>query len=85
MFLAGLSFIIGFFKTFSFFFQVNRLKGSIAFFAGILVLLLGHPIVGVIIELVGFYMLFKGFLPTALQYLTSYVPFFSLVKNRSVV
>jgi len=85
MFLTGLSFIIGFRKTFSFFFQWHKLKGSIAFFTGIIVLLSGHPIIGVIIEFVGFYLLFSSFLPTALQYITSYIPFFNVVKNRSVV
>lgn len=85
MFLTGLSFLIGFMKIFSFFFQWHKLKGSIAFFSGIIVLLLGHPIVGVTIELVGFYLLFRGFLPTVLQYVTSFVPFFGAVKSRSVV
>lgn len=85
MFLAGLSFIIGFMKTFSFFFQWQKLKGTIAFFSGIFILLAGHPIVGVIIEFVGFYLLFRSFLPTAFQYLTSFVPFFGVVKNQSIV
>lgn len=85
MFLAGLCFIIGFFKTFSFFFQWNKLKGSLAFFTGIIVLLAGHPIIGVVIELVGFYLLFKGFVPTAFSYVTSFVPFFGVVKSRSIV
>lgn len=85
MFLAGLSFIIGFTKTFSFFFQWHKLKGTFAFFTGIIILLAGHPIIGVLIELVGFYLLFRSFLPTAFQYMTSYLPFFGAVKNRSVV
>lgn len=85
MFLAGLSFIIGFLKTFSFFFQRQKLKGSLAFFAGIIILLMGHPIIGVLIEFVGFWLLFKSFLPTAFQYMTSFVPFFGAVKNRSIV
>lgn len=85
MFLAGLCFIIGFLKTFSFFFQWHKLKGSLAFFTGIIVLLAGHPIIGVTIELVGFYLLFKSFAPTVFDYIANYVPFFRIVKNRSVV
>ena len=85
MFLAGLSFIIGFMKTLSFFFQRQKLKGSVAFFAGIMILLAGHPIIGVIIEFIGFYLLFRSFLPTAFQYITSFVPFFGAVKNQSIV
>lgn len=80
MFLSGLCFIIGFIKTLSFFFQWNKLKGSLAFFTGIFVLLAGHPIIGVMIELVGFYLLFKSFLPTVFGYITSFIPFSSVVK-----
>ena len=85
MFLAGLSFIIGFMKTLSFFFQWHRLKGSIAFFTGIIILLAGHPIIGVVIEFMGFYLLFRSFLPTAFLYITSFVPFFGSSKNQSIV
>lgn len=85
MFLAGICFLIGFRKTFSFFFQKEKAKGTLAFFTGIFILFSGHPIIGIIIELVGFYFLFKSFLPTAFQYVTSYIPFFNVVKHRSVV
>lgn len=87
MFIAGLFFVIGFKKTFQFFLQWHRMKGTCAFFVGIFVLLLGHPIIGALIELVGFYLLFSSFVPTAFQYLTSYIPFFGLVSRstRSVV
>lgn len=84
MFLAGLSFLIGFMKIFSFFFQRNKMKGTIAFFSGIFILLAGHPFVGVIIEFIGFYLLFAGFLPSALLYITSFLPFFGS-KNQSIV
>lgn len=80
MFLAGLTFIMGFRKVLSFFFRLERLKGSVAFFIGILILLLGHPLIGVAIELVGFYLLFKSYVPTVMQY----IPFMSTV-SRSVV
>lgn len=85
MFLAGLCFIIGFMKTFSFFFQRSKLKGTGAFFTGIFTLLAGHPIIGVIIEMVGFYLLFRGFVPTAFQYITSFIPFFGAARSRSIV
>lgn len=85
MFLAGICFLIGFKKTFSFFFQMEKMKGTLAFFTGIIILFSGHPIIGIMIELVGFYLLFRSFLPTAFQYITSFIPFFGVVKSRSVV
>lgn len=86
MFIAGLFFIIGFQKTFIFFIQSQRRKGTAVFFVGIFALLMGHPIIGALTELAGLYYIFRGFIPTAFQYITSYVPFFgSVTRNRSIV
>ena len=59
MFLSGLAFVIGLERTFRFFFQWHKVKGSVAFFGGILVVLLGYPLVGMLVECYGFFVLFR--------------------------
>lgn len=70
LFLSGLAFIIGLERTFWFFFQKHKWKGSVAFFSGITVLLIGWPLIGMIVESYGFVLLFRGFFPAALSFLT---------------
>lgn len=60
--------------------QPDRLTGSACFFAGIALLLLRWPIVGVILEIVGFYKLFGGFLPAILSVVRS-IPGFGFVLS----
>ena len=59
LFLSGLAFVIGLERTFRFFFQWHKAKGSIAFFGGILVVLLGYPLIGMLVETYGFVVLFR--------------------------
>jgi hypothetical protein len=66
LFLAGVVLIIGFAKTYRFFFQKRKAKGSACFFGGILLVLWGWPIVGMSIEGWGFLNLFGDFFPVAL-------------------
>lgn len=61
--------VIGLDRTFRFFFQKHKLKGSIAFFGGIIVVLVGFPLIGMIIESYGFFLLFSGFFPAAINFL----------------
>merc|ERR1712152_123099 len=61
LFLSGLAFVIGLERTFRFFFQYHKVKGSAAFFGGILIVLFGWPILGMIVEAYGFIVLFSGF------------------------
>ncbi len=58
LFISGLSLVIGLERTFRFFFQQHKLKGTAAFMGGILVVLVGWPLVGMIIETYGFILLF---------------------------
>lgn len=67
-------------KARTFFVQPDRLTGSACFFAGIALLLLRWPIVGVILEIVGFYKLFGGLLPAVFSVLRS-IPGFGLVLS----
>lgn len=59
LFVAGLAGVIGFERTFRFFFQRHKTKASIAFFGGIIVILYGWAFVGSIMELYGFILLFR--------------------------
>lgn len=69
LFICGLGCVIGLERTFRFFFQKHKLKASIAFFGGIAVVLLGFPLIGMVIESYGFFLLFSGFFPVAINFL----------------
>lgn len=59
LFVSGLSFVIGLERTFRFFFQWHKVKATSFFLGGVLVVLMGWPIVGVILEIYGFFLLFR--------------------------
>lgn len=67
--LSGLFCAIGWERTGRFFLQRERAKGTTCFLGGIVVLLLGWPIVGMCIEIYGFIALFGGFFPMAINFL----------------
>nr|XP_002130219.1 vesicle transport protein GOT1B [Ciona intestinalis] len=69
LFISGLSFIIGLQRTFNFFFQRHKIKSSGFFFTGIFVVLLGWPLIGMLIETYGFFLLFSGFFPVIINFL----------------
>ncbi|CAF2623094.1 unnamed protein product [Rotaria sp. Silwood2] len=69
LFLGGLCMIIGLERTCRFFFQSFKIKGTALFFGGILLVLIGWPLTGIIIEFYGFFLLFGGFLPIAINFL----------------
>lgn len=60
LFICGLACVIGPRRTLSFFFQRHKLKASAAFLGGVLVVLMGWPIVGMILETYGFVLLFRS-------------------------
>lgn len=64
MFLIGLTLIIGVQKTFVFFARKQKLKGTAAFMAGILLILLRWPLIGFCVELYGIFILFGDFFAT---------------------
>lgn len=80
LFLSGLAFVIGLERTFRFFFQYHKIKGSSAFFGGIVVVLLGYPLIGMIIEAYGFIVLFSGFFPVAVNFLRR-IPVIGTILN----
>ncbi|KAK2142925.1 hypothetical protein LSH36_897g01068 [Paralvinella palmiformis] len=80
LFICGLAFVIGLERTFRFFFQRHKLKGTGFFLGGILVVLFGWPVVGMVVETYGFVLLFGGFLPVAVNFLRR-VPVIGTILN----
>jgi hypothetical protein len=59
LFLSGITLIIGPQKTFFFFARKNKLRGSVCFIGGILiVIVLKRPVIGMVVETFGFLNLF---------------------------
>ncbi|XP_053310346.1 vesicle transport protein GOT1A [Spea bombifrons] len=71
LFLSGLALIIGLRRTFSFFFQRQKLRGSTFFLGGALLVLLRWPLIGMLCEIYGFFNLFRGFFPMVFGFLAS--------------
>ncbi|KAI8732461.1 vesicle transport protein GOT1B [Biomphalaria glabrata] len=69
LFISGLAFVIGLERTFRFFFQKHKLKATGFFVGGMLIVLFGWPICGMCVELYGFFLLFSGFFPVAINFL----------------
>ncbi|KAL4248183.1 GOT1 family protein [Abortiporus biennis] len=69
LFLAGVTLIIGPHKTFYFFARKQKLRGTVCFIGGILLVFLKWPFVGVIVETIGFLNLFGDFFPVILTFL----------------
>ncbi|KOB68745.1 putative ferric reductase-like protein, partial [Operophtera brumata] len=55
-----------------------------AFFGGISVVLLGWPMIGMIAEMYGFLLLFRGFLPAAVNFLRM-VPVLGSLLNLPII
>jgi len=64
LFLLGLTLIIGAQKSFLFFARRQKLKGTAAFVAGILLILFRWPLIGFCVELYGIFVLFGDFFAT---------------------
>jgi len=69
LFLSGLTLIIGPTKTFYFFARKQKIRGTLCFFGGILLVFIKWPFFGVIIEMFGFLNLFGDFFPVILTFL----------------
>uniref|UniRef100_A0A674CWD0 Golgi transport 1Bb n=1 Tax=Salmo trutta TaxID=8032 RepID=A0A674CWD0_SALTR len=80
LFVAGLSFVIGLERTFKFFFQRHKFKATSFFLGGVLVVLIGWPIIGVVLEIYGFFLLFRGFFPVAVGFIRR-VPVLGSILN----
>ena len=58
LFISGLAFVIGLERTFRFFFQPHKLKATGFFMGGIVIVLIGWPVIGMVVEIYGFVLLF---------------------------
>mmetsp|Transcript_4382 Transcript_4382/g.8427 ORF Transcript_4382/g.8427 Transcript_4382/m.8427 type:complete len:148 (-) Transcript_4382:1597-2040(-) len=67
LFLTGLTMTIGVSRTIRFFSRKDRLRGIIAFFGGIFLVMCRWGLVGVILQLYGIVYLFGQFFPIAAQ------------------
>mmetsp|Transcript_83048 Transcript_83048/g.201450 ORF Transcript_83048/g.201450 Transcript_83048/m.201450 type:complete len:137 (-) Transcript_83048:147-557(-) len=84
LFLAGVMMIIGMNKTFRFFFQKRKLKGTACFLGGIGLVLLGWPVIGMGVEGFGFLNLFGDFFPIALGFLRN-MPVVGSLLNLPII
>ncbi|TDL26208.1 Got1-domain-containing protein [Rickenella mellea] len=69
LFVSGLTLIIGPQKTFYFFARKQKLRGTVCFLGGILLVFLKWPFVGMLVETFGFLNLFGDFFPVILTFL----------------
>lgn len=65
LFLAGLTLTIGASRTLRFFSRKDRLRGILAFFGGVVLVMFRHPIFGMIFQGYGLVYLFGQFFPIA--------------------
>eukprot|EP00037_Helgoeca_nana_P005287 m.50521 g.50521 ORF g.50521 m.50521 type:complete len:139 (+) comp16321_c1_seq1:99-515(+) len=90
MFITGVSLLIGLKNAFNFFFQAARLKGSAFFFTGVILVLLKFAVIGMLIESVGLFFLFSGFIPKIILFMRSvpvvsaifYLPFVDSIAQK---
>ncbi|XP_067863964.1 vesicle transport protein GOT1B-like [Heptranchias perlo] len=78
LFVSGLPFITGLQNTFRFFFQRQKLRGSSFFLGGILLVLLRWPVVGMLCEGYGSFLLFKSILPLVSEFISK-IPVLGLI------
>ncbi|KAJ3358370.1 hypothetical protein AMAG_16570 [Allomyces macrogynus ATCC 38327] len=69
LFIGGVTMLIGLTKTVAFFARRNKLRGSICFFSGVLMVFLGWPVIGIVVEAFGFINLFGDFFPVVVAFL----------------
>ncbi|EIW82759.1 Got1-domain-containing protein [Coniophora puteana RWD-64-598 SS2] len=88
LFVSGLTLIIGPQKTFYFFARKQKMRGTICFIGGILLVFLKYPFIGMIVETFGFLNLFGDFFPVVITFMRQ-LPFIgtflSLPYIRTVV
>tara|TARA_B110001452_G_scaffold229603_1_gene205548 strand:+ start:541 stop:1086 length:546 start_codon:yes stop_codon:yes gene_type:complete len=84
LFLAGVVMIIGAQKTFRFFFQKRKIKGTSCFLGGIGLVLLGWPVIGMGVEGFGFLNLFGDFFPIALGFMRN-MPIIGTLLNLPAI
>ncbi|NXA97527.1 GOT1A protein, partial [Melanocharis versteri] len=69
LFLSGLVLVIGFWRTFTTFFQCSNLRGTSFFFGGLIMVLMRWPVLGMLLEAYGFISLFRSSFPVVFGFL----------------
>ncbi|KAH9810395.1 Got1/Sft2-like family-domain-containing protein [Melampsora americana] len=69
LFLSGITLVIGPRKTYYFFARWNKIRGTICFLGGIVLVFVKYPFFGILIEMFGFLNLFGDFFPVVLSFL----------------
>jgi Got1/Sft2-like family len=67
LFLVGLTLTIGVSRTIRFFSRPDRMRGIVAFFGGVLLVMIRWPIFGMIAQVYGLIYLFGQFMPIAAE------------------
>ncbi|KAJ3016931.1 golgi transport 1B [Thoreauomyces humboldtii] len=80
LFLGGLTLVIGLQKTFFFFARPEKMRGTICFLGGILLVFFRWPVIGMAVEVFGFVNLFGDFFPVVIGFLRK-VPFIGSLLN----
>ena len=69
MFLLGLYFFIGVSGILKFFTKKGKIQGSFVYFGGFLLIVFGWTIIGTLAQVMGFFIIFRSFLPDFYDYL----------------
>ncbi|KAI9310154.1 vesicle transport protein [Dichotomocladium elegans] len=69
LFLSGITLTIGFNRTLAFFAQRNKIRGTICFLGGILLVFCKWAVVGIFVEIFGILNLFGDFFPLVFAFL----------------
>ena len=84
MFLMGFAFLSGVSRTLAFFAARARIRGTVCFFFGVFMILMGWTFTGMAVESFGFVNLFGNFFPVALTWMRS-MPYLGALLNAPVV
>ncbi|KII70130.1 Vesicle transport protein GOT1A [Thelohanellus kitauei] len=84
---SGILTIMGLSKGSRFLFTPGKLKGTFLFLVGFFLVIIKWSFLGTIMELVGIFLLFSGFIPTVFGFLTHVPivgPFFDYLFSRNI-
>ncbi|KAI8998330.1 Golgi Transport [Gaertneriomyces sp. JEL0708] len=84
LFIGGLFLVIGIQKTFFFFARKEKMRGTICFVGGVLLVFLRWPVIGMMVEAFGFVNLFGDFFPVIVGFLRK-MPVIGTILNTPVI
>lgn len=84
LFLSGITLLIGIKKTFLFFRRPQKIRGTICFLGGIIIVLVGWPVIGMLIEIFGIVNLFGNFFPIIISIMRQ-LPIIGNILNQPYI